>query len=84
MRDKPQDSVFEIGIGKLLTAKQLSDMLQVPVSWVYQKTRDQVLPVIKVGKHYRYDCEEVLDALSGESQKRAGREFSNEEDLWQK
>lgn len=79
-----RSKIFEIGIGKLLTAKQLSDMLQVPVSWVYLKTRDRLLPVIKVGKHYRYDYMNVLDALSGESQKKAGREFSNEEDLWQK
>lgn len=80
----PRSKFFENEIGKLLTAKQLGDVLQVPVSWVYQKTRGRLLPVIKVGKHYRYDYSEVLDALSGESQKMAGREFSNEEDLWQK
>lgn len=84
MDAKWDGEIFENEIGKLLTARQLSDILQVPVSWVYQKTRDKVLPVIKVGKHYRYDYMKVLDALSGESQKKAGREFSNEEDLWQK
>jgi excisionase family DNA binding protein len=38
----------------LLTAEQAAAILSVPTSWVYQKTREGVLPHVKIGRYRRY------------------------------
>ncbi len=47
---------------KLLTVKQLADALNVPSSWIYQRTRlgPQVIPFIRIGKYLRFDLEQVI------------------------
>ena len=53
----------------LLTVREVAAMLQVPVSWIYERTRrkgaDQ-LPFIKLGKYLRFrsaDIEQYLEQL---------------------
>jgi excisionase family DNA binding protein len=41
--------------GKLLTAEDLSERWQIPVSHVYRLTRSGRLPVVRLGRYYRYD-----------------------------
>ena len=46
----------------LLTVKDVSDLLRVPVSWVYQRTRKRSLdrlPGIRLGKYWRFRREDI-------------------------
>ena len=47
---------------KLLTVKELSELLGVPVSWIYQRTRmgQDAIPHVKFGKYVRFDSDEVI------------------------
>lgn len=45
--------------GQLLTAEQLAERWQVPKAHVYGLTRRGAIPVVKLGKYYRYR----LDAI---------------------
>ena len=45
---------------KLVTVEELAEILNVPISWVYQKTRLKAIPMVKVGKYCRFDPEEVM------------------------
>ncbi len=47
---------------KLLTVKQLADALNVPSSWIYQRTRlgPQAIPFVRVGKYLRFDLGQVI------------------------
>ena len=47
----------------LLNVKQLSQALNVPVTWIYQKTSQNQIPFVKVGKYVRFNLSEVLDFL---------------------
>lgn len=49
---------------KLLNPKQIAEILGVPVSWIYDRTRasnPNRIPHYKVGKYVRFSEEEVLD-----------------------
>lgn len=48
---------------RLLTVHEVADLLQVPVSWVYGRTRKRSidrLPGYRLGKYWRFDREQVL------------------------
>ena len=48
---------------ELLTVRQVAELLQVPVSWVYGRMRKRSferLPGYRLGKYWRFDREEVL------------------------
>lgn len=45
-------------LSELLTVDELSQVLKVPKTWIYQRTRlrgDEQLPHIKVGKYIRFE-----------------------------
>jgi excisionase family DNA binding protein len=47
---------------KLLTIQQVAELLHVPVSWVYGRTRKRSmerLPGIRLGKYWRFREEEI-------------------------
>lgn len=47
----------------LLTVHEVADLLQVPVSWVYGRTRKRSLeriPSYRLGKYWRFRQDEVL------------------------
>lgn len=47
---------------KLLTVSEVAKMLSVPVSWVYERTRErglQRIPHVKLGKYLRFDASEI-------------------------
>lgn len=37
-----------------MTAREVADMLGLPVSWVYAQTRAGVLPCVRLGRYRRY------------------------------
>lgn len=49
----------------LITVKELSERLQVPVSWIYQRTRmgQKAIPHVRVGKYVRFNADEVIAFL---------------------
>ena len=49
--------------GPLLTVKEVAELLRVPVSWVYGRTRNRALggmPGYRLGKYWRFSEAEVL------------------------
>lgn len=50
----------------LITPEELADWLKVPLSWVYDRTREsgpEKLPVRKLGKYLRFSIPEIEDYL---------------------
>ena len=47
---------------RLVDVKELAAILNVPISWIYERTRQgqDVIPHIKLGKYVRFDPEEVI------------------------
>jgi excisionase family DNA binding protein len=48
---------------ELLTVRQVAELLQVPVSWIYGRMRKRSLerlPAYRLGKYWRFDKTEVL------------------------
>ena len=48
---------------RLLTVEQVADLLQVPPSWVYGRTRSRAaerIPGFRLGKYWRFREEDVL------------------------
>jgi excisionase family DNA binding protein len=43
------------------TAEEISTYLRIPQSTVYKLAQDNVLPGFKVGKHWRFRREKILD-----------------------
>ncbi len=54
------------GTGRLLTAEQVGELLNVPKSWVYERTRRRVrdrIPGFRLGKYWRFREADVIDWL---------------------
>ena len=45
--------------GRLLTAKQVAQMLAVPESWVREATREGRIPHLTLGRYRRYQAAEI-------------------------
>ena len=49
---------------RLLTVKQAAQRLQVPVSWVYERTRHDAMPgLVRIGKYVRVRESVLLDFI---------------------
>jgi len=49
--------------GRLLSVEEVAELLQVPRSWVYDRTRSRGMnriPGFRLGKYWRFDEDEVL------------------------
>jgi excisionase family DNA binding protein len=44
----------------MLTPKGIAHLLNMPLSWIYERTRRGEIPGFKVGKYWRFREEEVL------------------------
>ena len=56
---QPWHAASATGARALLTAEQLAARWQVPTGHVYRLTRERKIPVVKLGRYYRYR----LDAI---------------------
>jgi excisionase family DNA binding protein len=52
---------------ELLTPEDLAEKLKVPLSWVYEQSRQGNIPTHRMGRYIRFDLREVI-----ESQKKNG------------
>jgi len=62
------------GRSVLLTVEEVAELLKVPVSWVYDRTRSRSvnrIPGFRLGKYWRFQEAEVLTWL--ERQRSGGR-----------
>jgi len=48
-----------------LTVQEAADLLRVPVSWLYERTRTNSVPHVKLGKYLRFDRDELAAWLDG-------------------
>ena len=48
---------------QLVTAQELSEVINVKLSWVRRAARESKIPFYKVGKYYRFDVDDVLDSM---------------------
>jgi excisionase family DNA binding protein len=50
-------------MSQLLTVEEVAELLKVPVSWVYERTRRRVsdrIPGFRIGKYWRFREADVL------------------------
>jgi excisionase family DNA binding protein len=50
------------GHAALLTPEQLALQLSVPVTWVYEQSRQGNIPTHRIGRYLRFDLAEVLES----------------------
>jgi excisionase family DNA binding protein len=50
------------GHGKLLTAEELAEALQVNVATIYQWTKSKTIPYYQAGRFIRFNLQEVLES----------------------
>ena len=48
------------GQSSLLTSEELADRLRVPLSWVYEQSRQGKIPTHRIGRYIRFNLVEVL------------------------
>ena len=48
---------------RLLNAQEVAELLNVPVTWVYERTRAKDIPHVRLGRYRRYRREAVLGWL---------------------
>ena len=46
----------------LLTPEELADKLKIPVSWVYEQSRQNKIPTHRIGRYIRFDLRQVLES----------------------
>jgi excisionase family DNA binding protein len=58
--NKAKEGVF--GMKRLINVQELAELLDVPESWVYQRTcmGKKSIPHYRIGKHIRFDADEVM------------------------
>ena len=52
---------------QLLAINDMAKILNVPVSWIYGKTRTNEIPHLKVGKYVRFNPDKVLEWIEQQS-----------------
>lgn len=52
---------------KLMTIDQVAELLQVPTSWIYERTRSNKIPHRKVGTYLRFEAKEIHRWLDSQS-----------------
>jgi len=60
VREELQASTQNGQVTKLLTPEELADCLKVPLSWVYEQSRQENIPTHRLGRYIRFDLHEVL------------------------
>jgi len=48
------------GVSRLLSPEELAERLNLPVSWVYEQSRQGNIPTHRLGRYIRFNLAEVL------------------------
>lgn len=57
--DRKEEYAMEAN-NDLMSAKELSEFLNVPISWVYHRTSEGTIPFYKFGKYLRFKKDEIM------------------------
>ncbi len=49
---------------RLVTVAELAEFLQVPETWIYERTAKNTIPVVRVGRYVRFSKGQVIAWLS--------------------
>jgi excisionase family DNA binding protein len=64
IRQAVREEIQAAGNGKraaeLLTPEELAAKLKIPLSWVYEQSRQGNIPTHRIGRYIRFDLHEVL------------------------
>lgn len=54
----------------LITVEEMANRINVPKSWIYQRTRlgQKAIPHVRVGKYVRFNPEEVIEFLRNQEE----------------
>lgn len=63
----PQPDPLQLPQGRLVDVRELAQILHVPVSWLYERTRLDRIPCVRLGKYLRFDPVEVMAFFRADS-----------------
>jgi len=52
---------------ELLTPEELANKLKVPISWVYEQSRQGNIPTHRLGRYIRFDLRDVIESQQKKS-----------------
>ena len=55
---------------EFLTAEEVSEYLRIPQSTIYKLAQDKILPSFKVGKHWRFRRETIVEWIKKQENNR--------------
>jgi excisionase family DNA binding protein len=58
---------------RLLTAAEVAEMLGVPKSWVYERSREGLIPTVELGRYRRFREEAIERMVEQLEQATSGR-----------
>jgi excisionase family DNA binding protein len=61
---------------RLFTIQEAADVLRIPISWLYERTRKNEIPCRRLGKYVRFtenDLQEIVLSTAAEPRKTARR-----------
>ena len=66
IRDAVRDAIRETGLeanqNELLEPEELALKLKVPISWVYEQSRQGNIPTHRIGRYIRFHLREVIES----------------------
>ena len=62
VREEIQAAIANVDSPTLLPPEELAAKLNVPVSWVYEQSRQGTIPTHRVGRYIRFDLREVINS----------------------
>ena len=58
----PNDAV------RLFTIKEAAEVLRIPISWLYERTRRNAIPCRRIGKYVRFTQQDLNEIISSDVQ----------------
>jgi len=58
----PDDAV------RLFTIKEAAEVLRIPISWLYERTRRNAIPCRRIGKYVRFTQQDLNEIISANVQ----------------
>ena len=55
---------------RLFTIKEAAEVLRIPVSWLYERTRRNAIPYRRIGKYVRFTQDDLKEIISSGEQPR--------------
>jgi excisionase family DNA binding protein len=55
---------------RLFTIKEAAEVLRIPISWLYERTRRNAIPYRRIGKYVRFTQDDLKEIISSGEQSR--------------